>query len=109
MNKRDEAVLEEFEKRYWIYLVAHYPEKEKGLFGDMKRFFLQKLQEERKAFGGCEKCYGKGYSTQLEFYSGKGEADIGDGDIRVEGQCPYYNPCDCERGKQINEMLRSVV
>lgn len=57
MNKRDEAVLEEFEKRYWIYLVAHYPEKEKGLFGDMKRFFLQKLQEERERIAGeVEKC-----------------------------------------------------
>lgn len=40
-----------------------------------------------KAFGGCEKCWGKGYSTQ-----GTGQGTI-------------YNTCTCDRGKQIDDMI----
>ena len=41
----------------------------------------------KKAFGGCEKCYGKGYSTQS--FSGRSTV----------------NTCVCERGKQIDRIL----
>lgn len=41
-----------------------------------------------KAFGGCEKCYGKGYSTQ-----------------RLGGRV-QVNTCVCDRGKQIEEILK---
>lgn len=42
------------------------------------------------AFGGCEKCWGKGYSTQ-----GSGEGII-------------YNTCMCDRGKQIDTLVETI-
>lgn len=61
-------------------------------------------EEQRKEYKDiCTKCRGKGYSTNLDFYSGHGEADMGQGDVEVEGQMPYYLPCDCERGKQFTK------
>jgi|SRR3990167_509533 len=55
----------------------------------------------------CNKCRGKGYSTQLEFYGGHGEADIGLGDVTIKGQMPYYRPCSCDRGKQFKEAIEA--
>lgn len=55
-------------------------------------------RESAKAYGGCTKCYGKGYATQLEFASGR----------HVHYQQPYYLPCSCDRGKQIAEMMERV-
>jgi len=62
-----------------------------------------------KAYGGCEKCYGKGYSTQLEHYSGRGEFDMGQAGVEIHEQAPYYLPCSCDRGKQIKELLEHTV
>jgi len=53
------------------------------------------LAEQKKAYGGCDKCYGKGYATNIDFMSGRG----------IHYQSPYYLPCDCNRGEQIREML----
>lgn len=39
-----------------------------------------------KAFGGCEFCYGKGYSTNLDF-------------------SPSVVPCKCDRGRQFHEIM----
>lgn len=60
-------------------------------------------EQSKRAFGGCSYCYGKGYSTQLEHYSGRGEADMGQGDVVINRQAPYYLPCSCDRGKQFEE------
>lgn len=65
-------------------------------------------QKTKKAYGNCDLCFGKGYSTQLENYSGRGESDIGQGGIEVRGQTPYYLPCSCDRGKQIKEMIEKA-
>jgi len=46
--------------------------------------------EMKKAFGGCEKCYGKGYATQ------------------IRGEEMGVNTCTCERGKQIDSLLEGV-
>lgn len=43
-----------------------------------------------KAFGGCLKCYGKGYSTQK----------------MKKGM--NYLTCVCDRGKQIDEMMKYI-
>lgn len=50
------------------------------------------IDEAIKAFGGCELCYGKGYSTELSAQSGQVEV----------------NTCTCDRGKQIDEMLTNM-
>lgn len=57
------------------------------------------LEKTIKAFGGCEKCYGKGYATQLEFASSM---------RGIECQMPYYLPCTCERGKQFAVALEKA-
>lgn len=46
--------------------------------------------ETAKAYGGCDKCYGKGYSTQ-------GHA----------GRTQIHT-CVCPRGKQLDELLLKV-
>lgn len=58
-----------------------------------------------RAFGGCEKCYGKGYGTQTLNYRGRGESDIGQGDVVVDEKAPTMVFCDCERGKQLKKLI----
>lgn len=51
-----------------------------------------------KAFGGCKKCYGKGYSTVMEGEHGY-EDFGGDGfDVPPHVQMRF---CSCDRGKQL--------
>lgn len=47
------------------------------------------------AFGGCLKCYGKGYATTIQNAIWSGGLD------------PLfpYKPCSCDRGRQIEKML----
>jgi hypothetical protein len=58
----------------------------------------------KKLFGGCEICYGKGYSTQIVQYS------EGDGSKKWSEQEPMF--CKCNRGESLKrvfnqEMLRA--
>jgi hypothetical protein len=66
------------------------------------------LREVEKAYGGCRKCYGKGYSTVLEHYSGHGESDVGQGDVSVFGEMPRMNFCSCERGKALKKEIEFI-
>ena len=67
------------------------------------------MKKIEKAYGGCKNCYGKGYATRLEHYSGRGEIDLGTHEIHIEGQSPYYVLCECGRGRQIQEMITKVL
>ncbi len=58
-----------------------------------------------KAFGGCTKCYGKGYGTQTAF--AHTSADL-PGDVDYSEQLPVIVPCTCQRGKQIKVLLKLV-
>lgn len=53
-----------------------------------------------KAFGGCTKCYGKGYSTEIHhtIY----HADF-IGEKTTFTTDKTFKPCSCDRGKQIRE------
>lgn len=63
-----------------------------------------------KAYGGCQVCYGKGYSTHIDRVSGRGESDIGNGDVIVDQVTPYYLPCKkCDRGAQIERMMSYII
>lgn len=53
------------------------------------------IEETSKAYGGCKKCYGKGYGTSIDFITGK----------NVLEQTLYYLPCSCNRGKQMKEII----
>lgn len=48
-----------------------------------------------KAFGGCKKCYGKGYST----------TKVQAGHRYSFWELNPINPCSCDRGKQIKALL----
>lgn len=58
-----------------------------------------------KAFGGCTICYGKGYSTQIEWMSGKHDF-IGEPDI--EKALDIFKPCECDRGAQFERVIRKI-
>ena len=69
---------------------------------EIKDFISKKLSEQAKAYGGCEKCYGKGYSTEKA-------REIGSEDFGGEGYVKNLpirmNFCRCERGKQLEKLL----
>ena len=65
--------------------------------------------DEGKSFGDCRSCYGKGYSTTIEYASGRGESDIGQRNISIHYQLPLMRFCICARGKQLKEILGKVV
>lgn len=58
--------------------------------------------ETEKAFGGCLKCYGKGYSTQL--VQEEGYEDFG-GEGYVKKPKVTINCCSCERGASLLALL----
>jgi len=64
---------------------------------------IQKQTE--KAFGGCTKCYGKGYSTVDRTLVGYPDF-IGDKGFKEKAN-PIIT-CACDRGKQIAEIIRPL-
>lgn len=73
---------------------------------DIENFLESKLRELEKAYGNCQKCYGKGYSTVR--YGLKTSADF-------EGEKDYIDPiktnihfCTCDRGKQLEEQFKTL-
>ena len=62
------------------------------------------IDQTTKAFGGCTKCYGKGYSTVIELHQWAGDFI---GDKPGEELADPIVPCTCERGKAI-ERIKTV-
>lgn len=61
--------------------------------------------ETAKAYGGCKKCYGKGYST-VSFGHTKAEADfIGEKQRIIKSGGVKITFCSCSRGKQLEELM----
>lgn len=70
-----------------------------------QRGFFDGARQMRKAFGGCDKCYGKGYSTQ-QLGGAYGVTDFGPlKEVQVHGPRPVMNFCTCERGKQLKKLV----
>lgn len=55
-------------------------------------------EETAKAYGGCTKCYGKGYATVRREWKGRG--------VREVDESPDI--CSCDRGKQIKKLLEEA-
>ena len=69
---------------------------------------IQATNKERKdtekAFGGCKKCYGKGYGTQTLF-ARTGIPDFGPWDgKKYQWKLPSMVFCSCSRGKQLMKL-----
>jgi hypothetical protein len=114
-------IVEQFEKNfqltdYALRLKLRAGSKLKG--ANVKEialsFWLSKLDEvyqlgvegTEKAYGGCKKCYGKGYATVR--YGLKYVADF-------EGDKDYIDPikthmhfCSCDRGKQLKNLINQL-
>lgn len=77
--------------------------------GDREEIRQQAITETEKAFGGCKKCYGKGYSTE---HIGKTTAF---GDFEGEKDYTVSNPhieiryCSCERGKELHKIQNKLI
>lgn len=71
-----------------------------------KSFITTLLHSERervaKAFGGCTKCYGKGYATVM--IGEQGFEDFG-GEGYIELPTIKMRFCSCDRGKQLEKLL----
>lgn len=66
----------------------------------------QKQLETAKAYGGCTKCYGKGYATHIDATTAY--ADFGDEFGGAQSQKTIKHEmlfCTCERGKQLEVLL----
>jgi len=100
-----EGAVKEFRK---IYRIEH-----KTIIGDeidsmsnlLRSQLTQAIADIAKAFGGCMKCYGKGYSTQM--LQEIGAEDFGN-DGYVKDPEMVINPCSCDRGKQIKDILSTA-
>jgi hypothetical protein len=68
----------------------------------MFAYFMIKIHKLVAAFGGCIKCYGKGYGTQTMFMEGA-EDFGGDGFPRTKMPTTVF--CSCERGKQLRKLF----
>src|SRR5574343_186000 len=70
---------------------------------EIKSFLSNVISQTEKAFGGCLNCYGKGYHTTIEYASGHGEWDMGQGDIKIHYQLPEMRFCNCDRGIELKK------
>lgn len=78
------------------------PEKIAMKRGPALALFAEAVVRTRKiiqAFGGCEKCYGKGYGTETLYTEG------GYGSRAFRDKLPSMNLCDCARGKQLGDVI----
>lgn len=62
-------------------------------------------RETEKAFGGCTKCYGKGYATVKENYTH--HADF-IGDKTYTTPAPIMRFCSCERGNALSDAQKRI-
>ena len=98
------VVLRDREDRPDLYPALLVEEDIKYWLGDI---FDKAKKETEKAFGGCLKCYGKGYSTN--FYGTSNSPDF-EGDRYYESKKRVHvTPCSCERGKQISTFLKKEI
>ena len=59
------------------------------------------LRKVIKAFGNCDKCYGKGYGTQTLNYHGSADFI---GDKSWDEKAPTMVFCSCPRGQQLEAL-----
>lgn len=80
----------------------HFTVKDEAGFNRLE----EAIDEMKEAFGYCERCFGKGYSTEYKQSPVK-SADYGitGGATYQEGQGADMILCDCPRGQQLKFLL----
>lgn len=83
------------------------PEKPmENQFTDVRNMVSEQLRKTELAFGGCKKCYGKGYATVLDAWSWHDtDTDIGSPGGRGRREELKVKFCTCDRGKQLEALL----
>lgn len=74
----------------------------------IRSFVTAEVERAIKAFGGCRKCYGKGYATvRLQNGGHATDGDIG-GPEGAWKSAPRIDMkfCACERGEQLSKLLQ---
>lgn len=68
------------------------------------------VAETEKAYGGCHKCYGKGYATVSDRWIGHDtDTDIGSPGGTVTGGKDFAMKfCSCDRGQQLEKLIKEV-
>lgn len=66
-----------------------------------RKGYQKGISEATKAFGGCTKCYGKGYGTKTEWAVAARE--------RFSKKLFSISYCKCDRGKQLIKIIEEVV
>ena len=68
---------------------------------------MSKIHKTLKAFGGCERCWGKGYGTQTLNIKGAADFDASEGGFDKEfiEKAPTMVFCTCDRGQQLERLL----
>lgn len=69
---------------------------------DIESLAYHIVDQTTKAFGGCDKCYGKGYFTEARVVTTSADF-FGDKDYIREEYA--MNFCDCERGFALRDLL----
>lgn len=100
MTKLEDEIRNDLEK----VVESHFPKGNRARGSALMLFAQAMLRVSKiiKAFGGCTKCYGKGYGTQTAFMSGYGDFI---GDSPVEERLPTMALCTCDRGKQLAKLI----
>ena len=72
-----------------------------------KQQLLALIEQTKKSYGGCEKCYGKGYATVSSRWTANDtDTDIGSPGGRYSGGKDFEMKfCDCERGTQLGKLI----
>lgn len=77
-------------------------EEVKNSTQSLKNLIQQRDVDLEKAYGGCHKCYGKGYSTVIE------GTEVMNHNYHYHTVRPYKQVkyCSCDRGKQLAELTK---
>jgi hypothetical protein len=68
-------------------------------------FIKQLLEKTVKAYGNCELCYGKGYSTRA--YNEVGSPDFAGDKGYEKEKLNEIQFCSCDRGKQLKKIFKN--
>jgi len=102
-------LLKEFERKHCRCIDAY---KDRDLHDpqcqvhDLIPEFANELARQSKAYGGCTKCYGKGYSTEAVGNTVASADFNGDKEVVLEKARVVLNYCKCDRGKQLDKLIK---
>lgn len=98
---------ESWEKQYKQLMVGYALKLPEELHKELTDFIRSTIRAERekteKAYGGCHKCYGKGYATYR--HGLRYSADMPWDKEYVDPMETHMIYCTCDRGKQLKELV----